>query len=126
MSDLAELFEDPVVAGWVARALTRDLVRSNRNGLSLPSHAQEVISALDEAAGDLGLAGRFASEPVNATLGAVSVHGFIPVRDAAAACGVTTHHVRRLARDRKIRAIRPGRDWGIDLDSLKSVLRRAS
>lgn len=46
----------------------------------------------------------------------------VPV--AAEMTGLSQRYIRRLAKDKKIRCDRIGRDWLIDMDSLRSVTGR--
>lgn len=124
MADLAELLEDPAVAAWVARAVTRFGAELGRNGVSPPPFHSSLLTALDVAAGEAGLGGRFASATASVSVDVVG--GFTSVRIAAAACQVSEQYVRRLANDKRIRAEKWGRDWRVNQESLENVLRRTA
>lgn len=60
------------------------------------------------------------------TVRPVVVLHLVPVREAAHAVGKSESYVQRLCRQRRIVASRTGRDWQVDLDSLRSVIGRSA
>lgn len=126
LPSLDELLRGPIALG-VLRALMRDQERQMRvNGASVARWTLPVYNALEQAAG---------AEPDTVTFRAVfgrrqassESTTWVGVAEAAATCGRSERHVRRLASSGSVRAKRVGlRSWLVDIDSLKNVLRRTA
>jgi excisionase family DNA binding protein len=109
------------VARWVGRSLVRDIGNQYRQHNQRPPRwAQEVLDALAQAVESPSTAGGFASATAPATLEAHR----ITVPAAARETGLSEQYIRRLAKSGRIRARRAGRDWQIDLESLRDVSRK--
>ncbi|PKW25406.1 helix-turn-helix domain-containing protein [Phycicoccus duodecadis] len=124
MSDLDDLLRGPVALA-VTRVLIRDLTVQRRNGQPVPPWAPALLDALVRAGGERVDVDRFASETRRGTVGPVLMSE-TRAPEAADQTGVSVQYVRKLARSGRIRCRRVGRDWLIDVDSLRNVLGRAS
>ena len=117
----------PQAAGWLLRIAMRSAHgQVRRNGVTLPEWVEPVLVELAERA-DVMAPEMSAGGHAVATVGSSPWTGFVPIAEAAALVDRSRRHVSRLANAGRVRSRRVGKGpYEVDVDSLRSVLRRAS
>jgi hypothetical protein len=113
------------VAEDVLRALHRQLLERRRNGRARPVWADEVYRALSEAAGLPAPSGMSSGGHASGTVVDMGFRGVL-TREAAQLVDRSQRQVSRLCESGQVRSFRVGRDYLVDLDSLRTVLGRTA
>jgi hypothetical protein len=109
----------PAVAEWLLKLAVRELRSHVRNGGALVPAVRKAMEGL-AAAADVELDGAgSASRTAPDSVGLVTAH------EAAALVGVSDRYIQRLARDGRVRCRWVG-VWLVDVESVRSVLRRTT